>query len=123
MLNVNLIFNSFIRSEFNYWPLIWMFYSRKSSNLINQTDKSALRLCTENENFTFAELLSHTNSLSLLITNYSLRTKVYESFNGLSPPRLKFSSPSRKTYIIFKTTENKKQLENKIRNHIITFCI
>ena len=90
MLNVNqktLIFKSFIRGKFN--PLIWMFYSQKSNNLINQTDESALRLCTENENFSFAELLSHTNSI--YVNNlFSLLTKVYESFNGLSPPILKF---------------------------------
>ena len=37
-----LIFNSLVKSQFNYCPLIWIFCSRTSNNMIN---KIHVRLC------------------------------------------------------------------------------
>ena len=38
-----LVFNAVITSHFSYCPLIWMFSSRKSNNLINRFHKRSLR--------------------------------------------------------------------------------
>ena len=38
------IYNTMIKSQFNYFPLVWMFYSRKSNNMVNKVQKIALRL-------------------------------------------------------------------------------
>ena len=41
-----LIFNSIIKSQFSYSPVVWawMFYSRTSNNMINKLHKRSLRI-------------------------------------------------------------------------------
>ena len=41
-----LIMSSFIKSQFSYCPLIWMFYSRTSMNKLNNIHEKCLRLVT-----------------------------------------------------------------------------
>ena len=38
-----LVFNAVIKSHFNYCPLIWMFNSRRSYNMINRIHERSLR--------------------------------------------------------------------------------
>ena len=40
----NTLFKSFIKGQFNYCPLLWMFCSRSSNNLINKIHERALSL-------------------------------------------------------------------------------
>ena len=42
----NILMKSFITSQFNYCPIIWMYCQRKSNNLINRIHERALRLFT-----------------------------------------------------------------------------
>ena len=44
--NEKLLYCSMTKSHFNYCPLVWMFCSRKSNNLINKVQERALRLIT-----------------------------------------------------------------------------
>ena len=39
-----LLYNSMIKSQFNYCPLIWIFCSRQPNNLINKIDERGLGL-------------------------------------------------------------------------------
>ena len=39
-----LLYNSMIKSQFNCCPLVWMFCSRQSNNLINEIHERGLRL-------------------------------------------------------------------------------
>ena len=39
-----LLYKSMIKSQFNYCPLVWMFCSRQSNNLINKVHERGLRL-------------------------------------------------------------------------------
>ena len=39
-----LIFSGMIKSQFSYCPLIWMFSSRKSNNLINRLHERSIRI-------------------------------------------------------------------------------
>ena len=41
---LSLLINSFIRSQFSYCPLIWMFCNRTSMNKINRIQERCLRL-------------------------------------------------------------------------------
>ena len=52
-----LVFNAVIKSHFNYCPLIWMFSSRRSNNLINRTGERSLRTVYNDTSRTFQELL------------------------------------------------------------------
>ena len=45
-----LLYKSMIKSQFNYCPLVWMFCSRQSNNLINRVLERGLRLTYRNEN-------------------------------------------------------------------------
>ena len=39
-----LIFNSIIKSQFSYCPLVWMFCSRTSNNMINKLHERSLKI-------------------------------------------------------------------------------
>ena len=54
-----LLFNSFIKSQFNYCPLIWMFCSRTQNRKINSIHERALRIIYKN----------HTSSLLRVTTS------------------------------------------------------
>ena len=53
-----LLYKSMIKSQFNYCPLVWMFCSRQSNNLINRVLERGLRLTYRNEtNKEFQQIL------------------------------------------------------------------
>ena len=54
-----------IKSQFNYCPLVWMFCSRKSDNLINKVQERALRLITNDYQSSFNFLLNKFNEFSV----------------------------------------------------------
>ena len=59
---LEIIMKTFIQSQFNYCPLVWMFCSRTLNNKINKLHERALGLVYKNETLTFDELLELTNS-------------------------------------------------------------
>ena len=45
-----ILMNSFIRSQFNYCPLVWMFHDRATNSKLNRIHERALRLvCKDSE--------------------------------------------------------------------------
>ena len=48
-----ILFQSMIKSQFSYCPLIWMFCSRKSNNFINKIRERSLRIVTNDKNSNF----------------------------------------------------------------------
>ena len=57
-----LLFNAVIKSHFSYCPLIWMFSSRRSNNLINRIHERSLRTVYDTSS-TFQELLLRNRSV------------------------------------------------------------
>ena len=53
-----LVFIAVIKSHFDYCPLIWMFSSRRSNNLINRIYERSLRTVDNDTSSTFQELLT-----------------------------------------------------------------
>ena len=53
----NLLFNSIIKSQFSYCPLVWMFCSRRSNSLVNNVHERALRIVSDDHNSSYSELL------------------------------------------------------------------
>ena len=83
----NTLFKSFIKGQFNYCPLLWMFCSHSSNNLINKIHERALRLTSEINDIPFNELHSINNEASIHNKNIqTLLIEVYKNLNGLSPP-------------------------------------
>ena len=64
-----LLFNTFIKGQFNYCPLIWMFSSRSSNNYVNKIHKRSLRICKNNYDIPFETLLNECNQVTIHVKN------------------------------------------------------
>ena len=51
-----ILMNSFIRSQFNYCPLVWMFHDRATNSKLNRIHERALRLVCKDSESELAEL-------------------------------------------------------------------
>ena len=54
---LRLLMHDFVNSQFNYFPLTWMFHNRTLNNKINKLHERALRLVYINDDLSFQELL------------------------------------------------------------------
>ena len=76
----------FVESQFNYCPLIWMFYFRRLNNKIDNAHEKALRIVYSDYKSTFQELLDKDASFSLERRNIqTLAIQIYKHIHGLSP--------------------------------------
>ena len=81
-----IVMKTFIESQFNYCPLIWMFHSRTMNNKINRLHERALRIVYSDFKSSFEGLLMKDNSFSIHERNIqSLAIEIYKFLNGLSP--------------------------------------
>ena len=69
-----------IKSQFNYCPLVRMFCSRKSNNLINKVQERALRLITNDK---YNEFSIHQRNLQKLMI------ELYKIMRQITPPIMK----------------------------------
>ena len=73
MKQKKLLYKSIIKSQFNYCPLVWIFCSRQSNNLINKTHEPSLRISNKDQK------TSHLRNLQVIITD------IYKIVNGVTP--------------------------------------
>ena len=73
MKQKKLLYKSVIKSQFNYCPLVWIFCSRQSNNLINKTHEPSLRISNKDQK------TSHLRNLQVIITD------IYKIVNGVTP--------------------------------------
>ena len=66
-----LLYKSMIKSQFNYCPLVWMFCSRQSNNLINKVHERGLRLTCRDETKDFQQILKEQNEITIYQRNLS----------------------------------------------------
>ena len=79
---------SFVTSQFGYYPLIWMFHSRRLK--INSIHERALRITYQDHISTFQELLNKDNYISIHHRNLqALATEMFKIHRGLSPDILR----------------------------------
>ena len=77
---------TFVTSQFNYCPLVWMCHSRTLNNRINSIHHRDLRIVYENKKLSFEELLQKDKSVFALMKNLQyLATEIFKVKNGLSP--------------------------------------
>ena len=82
-----LLFNAMIKSQFSYCPLVCMFSSRKSNNLINKIHERTLRIISNDNKSSFEQLLINDNDMTIHQRNLQvLMTEVYKIVNGYAPP-------------------------------------
>ena len=99
-----MIMNAFIRSQFSYFPLIWMCHSRTIHSIINNIHERALRIVYKGNISSFAVLLEKSGPVSIHHRNFQvLAIDIYKVLNNLSSP---FMS------VLFKLKETKYNLRN-----------
>ena len=60
-----MIMDAFIRSQFGYCPLVWMFHSRGLNARINRIHERALRVVYQDRHSCFQELLEKSGSVTI----------------------------------------------------------
>ena len=76
-----------IKSQFNSCPLVWMFCSRKSNNMVNKVQERALRLTYKDNENNFQTLLNENKETSVHQRNLQfLMTEIYKIKNNYAPP-------------------------------------
>ena len=77
-----ILLKTFITSQFNYCPLVWMCHSRGLNNRINNLHERALRIVYQDKKSDFETLLKNGNSVRNL---HYLVTEVYKVKYNISP--------------------------------------
>jgi len=63
------IYNAVITSNFNYYPLIWMFCNKGADKQIDQTHKRALQILYKDHESSFEALLTRNGNNSIHVSN------------------------------------------------------
>ena len=81
---------SFVISQFNYCPLIWMFHSRKLNHRIHSIHERAIRVTYQDYHWMFLQLLQKDNSVTIHQRNLPvLATEFFKAKNNLAPEIMK----------------------------------
>ena len=85
-----ILMKSFIVSQFNYCPIIWMYCQRRSNNLINRIHERALRIAYNDYTSTFNTLLDKNGSLMTHQKNtHAVALEIFKTRNNLNPTFMK----------------------------------
>ena len=84
------IYKSFIMSNFNYCPMVWMLTSTSLLSKLEGIQKRALRFVLDNYTSDYVELLDKENvpGMTMMAMRY-LSIEVYKCINGINPKYLK----------------------------------
>ena len=83
---LKLLMKTFIESQFNFCPLLWMFHIRTLNNKINKLHERALRIVYRNDDLTFQELLDKDGTITIHDRNQQkLAIEMFKVKKNLSP--------------------------------------
>ena len=103
---MEILINSFIYSNFNYYPLVWHFSSCKSTAKIEKIHKRCLRMILKDNTSDYQALLEKSKKPSMEIKRLrNLATEIFKTVNNLNPSFMKD---------IFTSKENAKVRPNNI---------
>ena len=81
------LMHSFIVSQFNYCPLVWMYHSRIINNKINSLHYRALRMVYNDNVSSFEDLLQKDGSVTIHQQNLrSLTVEIFKVIKNIAPP-------------------------------------
>ena len=85
-----ILMKSFVISQFNYCPILWMYCQRKSNNLINRIHERALKIAYNDYTSDFNHLLEKDDSATIHHKNIqALAIEIYKTMNDLNPVFMK----------------------------------
>ena len=91
-----IITQSFIRSQFGYCPLVWMFNSRELNTRINKIHERSLRIVYQDHKSSFASLLQKDQSFTIHERNIqTLGIELYKVANGIAPEIMRLVFPTK----------------------------
>ena len=98
----NILYNSFILSQFNYCCLVWMVCSKTLQSKINQIQRRALRIVYNEPNVNLDKLVELDKSTTIHIKDIiTLLTEVYKTTSGENPIFMnKIFTPKKQYYNI-----------------------
>ena len=83
------IYKSFVMSNFNYCPIVWMFTGKKSLDRIEDIQKRALRFVLNDYQSNYQDLLNKSEATGIkIMTLRLLAIEVYKCVNNLNPKYL-----------------------------------
>ena len=83
----NLLFVAVVKPQFNYCPLVWMFCSKTSSNMINRVHERAFKVILSDDLSDFKSLLQNNRNIRSHHENIqSLMIEMFKTKNELAPP-------------------------------------
>ena len=83
---LRILMRAFITSQFQYCPLVWMFYSRQLNQKINKIQERALRITYKDTESTFRDLLQKDCAVTIHTKNLQiLMNEMYKTRNDLNP--------------------------------------
>ena len=92
------LFQSFVLSNFNYYPLVWMLSSAKSLNKTENLQKRALRFMLSDYERCYDELLRLSGSCAINVRlKRNLCVEIYKTLNNLNPTFMREIFETRKT--------------------------
>ena len=109
MFNINdsekkMIFNALIKSQFSYFPLVWMFCSRQTNNMINKIHERALRIVLNDHISDFETMLCNINDITIHHRNIqTLMIELFKIKHDLAPPIMDSMLKQRNTISLFKS--------------------
>ena len=82
------VMKAFLKSEFGYCPLVWIFHGYRSlNNSMDKLHERALRLVYRDETSAYEDLLRKNGSSKIHHRNiHKLAIEIFKFKNGLSPP-------------------------------------
>ena len=91
--------NAYINSQFGYYPLVWMMYSRFINNKINRVYKRALMSVYKGKFSSFKNFLEKDEAVKIHVKNPQvLVTEMFKVKNGIAPKLIsgifKLSNPT-----------------------------
>ena len=83
---LRLLMNSFIKSQFSYCPLIWIFHDRALNAKVNKIQERALRIVYKSSHADYETLLKLDNAVFIHKRNLQyLMIEIYKTKKNLNP--------------------------------------
>ena len=87
---LRILMRAFVISQFQYFPLVWMFHSRHLNNKINRIHERALRIAYKDYESSFNTLLEKDKSVNIHVKNLqTLMIEMFKTRENINPPFIK----------------------------------